>query len=74
MFYKFYILFKYLFVQIFFIHLLYFSYMRIIFSIFLYVPDTRVLSSRPSFLSNNIEPDVNATERKKMILKEYKII
>lgn len=37
----------------------------------LYTPDTRLLSSRPSFLSSNMAPDVKATERKKMTLRKY---
>lgn len=38
--------------------------------IFVNTPDTRLLSNRPSFLSSNMEPDVRATEIKKMILKK----
>lgn len=34
------------------------------------MPDTKLRSRRPSFLSSNIAPEVRATERKKMILRK----
>lgn len=42
------------------------------FILYQYLPETKLLSSKPSFLSSNIAPDVSATDRKKMILKRYK--
>ena len=39
-----------------------------------YEPETKLLSSNPSFLSNNMAPEVSATDKKKIILKQRLIL